>query len=325
MVETMETKLIDHHQKILNQLVGLKKLGRLAHAYLFVGPSMSGKGETALSFAQYLFCESETKSTKDNCPACQKIESGSHPDIHIIDNGYGERIKIEEVRQFIEHVKFRPFMAEQKIFIIKNVENMTLEASNALLKTLEEPSAESLIILTASALEGVIGTIRSRCHQIYFTPESNQKLEERLVSDHHIDIYEARFLAFFSQGCIGKALHFKKKEYFSFKNTIIDQFILSRNSENFIKGILSDKDKTKSLLDVLLSWARDSMLVKSAVDDERIIHIDKLLQLRKFVEGYTFDELNDLHQAIVKARKLLGENLNIKIPLMIIKEKIWLN
>lgn len=312
---------------ILKQLIRLRQSKRLAHAYLFVGPAYVGKSETAFDFAKHIFCENKDQNSSayfcNECPSCLKMKAGHHPDYHVLSSDFGEKIKIDQVRALIEQTKFRPFMAGEKVFIVKNVENVTLEGGNALLKTLEEPSRYNHIFLTSSIPENVIDTIRSRCHQVYFQSESNQKLEHLLKNVYDVDGHDAHFLSFFAEGCLGRARYLKDQDFIVVKNEIIDNFILSPDSDAYMKSVLSDKQRTKMLLEVLLCWIRDCILVKSSVEDEKIVYLDKIEALKKFEASYSFEELRDLSEEIINASRLLADNLNIKIPLLIIKEKIW--
>ncbi|VAX35622.1 DNA polymerase III delta prime subunit [hydrothermal vent metagenome] len=309
---------------ILNRFMVLKKKERLAHAYLFSGPMDVGKGETALGVAKLVNCEnlSEENYFCDVCPSCLKINSRNHPDVHVIDNEDGGTIKIDQIRGLLGQVKMRPFQALKKVFIIRNIESMTIESSNALLKTLEEPGGNSLLLLTVSSLEKILPTVRSRCHTMPFSALSLRVMARRLMSDDGEFPQEAHFLAHFAEGCLGRARCLKEDKIFIQKDAIIDQFILSSKSEDFVKKILTDKPKTKGLLDILLSWMRDSLLVKVGVEDARLIHIDRLDDLKFFVERYSFFVLNDVYEESVKTYKLLADNLNVKIPLLIIKEKL---
>ncbi len=301
----------------------LSEKERLAHAYLFIGPQNSGKFQTAIGIAKFLNCEQKDKEGFCNeCLSCKKIDSGNHPDLHILDSEYGASIKIEQTRDLLEHMRMKPFCSERKIFVINHIENLTKEAGNAILKTLEEPTANSLIILTTSVLEKNLDTVRSRCHAVHFLPISKTKLADRLAQYYDGDSHDFHFLAYFSEGCMGKAQKLKANGLFARKNEIIDKFLLARPEDRFTKKILQDKETTKEFLDVMLSWIRDSMLFKVGIADENLIHIDRMKELTKFQSTYTFEELNDLNKEIIRMTKLLSENLNIKIPLMIIKEKL---
>jgi len=107
---------------------------RLAHAYLLVGPQDSGKTQTALSMAQLVNCESEASRPCGECPACRKIASGNHPDVHILGNDEMDSIKIEDIRFLLSRAHLMAYEARTKVFIIRNIELMTLEAANALSK-----------------------------------------------------------------------------------------------------------------------------------------------------------------------------------------------
>ena len=141
---------------------------RLAHAYLLVGPADCGKTQTALSLAQLVNCESETHKPCGQCAACRKIASGNHPDVHVIGNDEMDSIKIEDIRFLLGRAHLMAYEGKTKVFIIRNIERMTLDAANALLKTLEEPAANTLMILTTSVLEANLDTIKSRCHIVKF-------------------------------------------------------------------------------------------------------------------------------------------------------------
>ena len=104
---------------------------------------------------------------------------------------------------------------------------------------------------------------------------------------------------------------------------VIDRFIFSHENDAFVKEILSDKSKTKEFLDILLSWVRDCLLVKVGISENKLVHIDRADELDRFQSRYTFDELLDLNSEIIGMFQLLSDNLNLKIPMLIIKEKLW--
>lgn len=321
----MALKNVTSNEEVLKRFKHIANKGRLAHAYLFIGPAYVGKSETAFDLAKSLLCEE--KSNKEDsfcgqCSSCQKMEAQGHPDFFMVTSEFGEKIKIEEIRNIIDRVKIRPFLGEIKVFVIKNIENISLEGSNALLKTLEEPANHNVIILTTSVVEKVLPTIRSRCHIVYFSTESNQKLEEKLKNHYDVNEKDAHFLSYFAEGCLGKAGVLNDEQFVGKKNEIIEDFIFSYNAESYIKSVVSDKNKTRELLEVTLSWVRDCILVKSSVEDERLVHLDRIIQLKQFADKRSFEELSDLSKEIINASRLLAENLNLKIPLLIIKEKL---
>lgn len=319
----MQQELQFNHS-ILKRFAVLDQRKRLAHAYLFIGPSGIGKTETAVAVAKLMNCEDGQEGIFcDTCSSCIKINTGNHPDVVVVDNGDDESIKIEQIRELLSRNRLRAFMANKKVFIIKNIENLTLDGANAFLKTLEEPAADSLLLLTASALETVLDTVKSRCHMIHFPSMSDHDLAGRLRDDHDVETENARLFAYFAQGSLGAAKKLKKARFIDKKNGLIDEFILNRPQEASIKSLLAKKDETKTFLNVLLSWMRDALLTKAGVRDNRLIHMDRIDELNVFAKKYTFEELQALNESVVKMCRLLADNLNIKLPLLIIGEQLW--
>lgn len=318
--------LPETHDVVLRRFALLERGGRLAHAYLFIGPEGIGKGETALKVAQFLNCENPSSDAPPygcgHCPSCVKAVAGSHPDIHVLKVAYGETIKIEQVRELMDQIKLRPFMAQKKIFIVQNVENVTPEAGNALLKTLEEPSANSLLFLTTSVVEKCLDTIRSRCHGVHFWAQPQSALAQKLSRHYDVQSLDARFLAYLSEGCLKRAKDLKEVGILENRDEIIEQFILGGNRETVLKKVTADKKTTKEFLDVLLIWVRDCFLLKLGVDEERLVYQGRVGELSRFQKKYSFQELEGLRDEIVKACRLLADNLNVKIPLSIIGEML---
>ncbi len=328
---------ISINESVLKRFVLLEQRGRLAHAYLFIGPPEAGKGETALAIAQLFNCEKRNaqgtgRQTPTNpaggfcqeCPSCRQIASGNHPDVHVIDSSREEPMTIEDVRGLLDQIKLRPFMAQKKIFILCNIENLTLEGANALLKTLEEPSSRSLLLLTTSVPERILETIRSRCHMVRFFCFSERVLAEALCASSGAkqEKDRAHVLAYLAGGCLGKARRLQDQEIFKVRDEMIDQFLLSGNREVLTKKILADKQTTREFLDILLSWVRDCLLMKRGVAQGRLVHSDRLDDLKNFQGRFTFEQLERLYEEIVRTRRLFADNLNVKIPFLVIGEML---
>lgn len=309
---------------LLKRFAMLLKRNRLAHAYLLVGPVHAGKGETALALAKLINCEAiEQRDTACNeCLNCRKINLNAHPDLHFLKGNLEESIKIEDVRELLNQIVFKPFMARKKVFIVENVENLTLEAGNAFLKTLEEPTANSLIFLTTARPGNVLDTIKSRCHLICFYPSSRQKLGVQLEKDHSLDHLKAQCLAYWAEGYEGRAKRLLEEKIFDKRNEVLDRFISSPD-ETFLKKITSDKQATKEFLEILLSVVRDCLLIQRGVDQRYLYHADRFLDLNRFQSKFSFEQLNELSAQIIETSQMLIDNFNIKIPLLLLKESLW--
>lgn len=167
------------YQRIWDTLTYSAGKNKLAHAYLFCGSSGAGKITLAKEFVKWLFCEKVKSKESLNsqpcgvCRSCQEIEKNNHPDLLVVSANPEEKsleIGIGKIRELQRRLLFYPYKSSFKVVIIEEAHNLTREASNAFLKTLEEPSSKSLIILTSSAWDSILPTISSRCQLIRFLP-----------------------------------------------------------------------------------------------------------------------------------------------------------
>lgn len=297
---------------------------RLAHAYLFNGPEGSGKSEAAFALAKMLNCEHPGgEPFCGKCGSCTKIASGNHPDIYLLKAALGETIPIDDIRALIQRSGLRPFEAKCKVFLIQNADRLKKEAANALLKTLEEPNRQTLMILTTCAPELCLDTIKSRCQIVYFYPSSLASVAKDLKSEFALDDPLAQTLAYFSEGSLTKAKSLFEEKFSAQKNKIIDEIIMKRHSEEFLRKMLSDKEDTLRTLKVLLSFFRDMMLVKSGVGKEGLANRDRERDVRSLAAEFSFEEVERVLGQIVKAMQLFKDNLNVKMSMGIIKEMVF--
>jgi len=313
----------DIHDDILKRFKLLSEKDLLAHAYLFIGPAEIGKLQTALAVAKFLNCENKGASFCNECASCRKINQQSHPDVFVVQRQEDATlIKIHQVRDILAQVRLMPFEAKKKVFIIKNIEALNAEGANALLKTLEEPTSSSLLILTCAALDNVLPTVISRCHQIQFHPQSNEQIVQQLEGEFVESFQSAHYLAYFSEGCLNKAKRLREEEFFDIKNDYLDEFLFQNESEEFIKKIIAEREQTKDFLRIILSWIRDCMLLKSGVDDARLINLDRKFDLEDYHTRFSFEDLNSMYKQCVNAYKQVMDNLNVKMSLMILKAAV---
>jgi len=167
--------------KAINILERTIQRGRIASSYLFAGEPGIGKKCTAVTLAKALNCLTSPGAACDECPSCRKIDSGIHPDFLLISPESGQ-IRVEEIRAIDEMLSLKAFEGRYKIVIVDDADTMNQYAANAFLKTLEEPPADSLIILVSSNPGRLPDTIRSRCSRINFTPLSSAACEKVLLN-----------------------------------------------------------------------------------------------------------------------------------------------
>ena len=160
------------NQKLIaGQLRRSLEHGRLAHAYLFTGPRGTGKVEMARTLAKALNCLKKTDDSCDQCDSCRRINEDIHPDVYWIrPESKSRRISVDQIRAFERAAHLKSTSARVKVGIIEDADCLGMEASNAFLKTLEEPPAQTIIILLTPQPQRLLPTILSRCLRISFGP-----------------------------------------------------------------------------------------------------------------------------------------------------------
>lgn len=145
--------------------------GRVAPTYLFTGEKGTGSEDLALAFARALQCERESLFQECGCGVCLKIARGNHPDVKIAGaDPDAKSVKIEEIRELVVAASLKPYEGRWKVFMIKDAGRITIEAANALLKTLEEPPDKTVFILWTESRSNLLETIQSRAFEIRLKP-----------------------------------------------------------------------------------------------------------------------------------------------------------
>ena len=289
-------------------------VGRVAHAYLFSGIEGCGKRKSALAFVQAVFCGQEEACGV--CPSCRKLAGGQHPDLHILEPD-GAFIKIDQVRELQKELSYRPFEAPKKACIIDGAERLNLSSGNALLKTLEEPPGDALIILIAPEPSAVLQTILSRCQALSFQPLSAELIEARLLRD-QFPAEVARVAATLCGGSLGKALEIASDGVLGERGSFLERIAALRLSEiapllAAAEEFAADKEGLPGLLELLLSFLRDMLIYRSMPNSLANRDLEQLIarEAARCSEG----RIMELIEQLLALRRMLSRNVNARLGL----------
>jgi DNA polymerase III subunit delta' len=279
-----------------------------------------------MRFAQALNCEEghdvENPDACGLCRSCMQIEAHTHPDFILIEPDRelaNPQIKIEQIRGLEQQIIYRPLIGAFKIVLIDEADRMTIGAANALLKTLEEPPAHSIFVLTTSRPYALPSTIQSRCQSLRFVPAAQTQVEAALIVKRNIPPDDARLVAIASQSRVGLALHTDIKSL----RTTQDEFhtLLSSPSLRSIAVVLSaaeslaKSDRPSEALEWIAQWLRDLMLVTIGAQSDLLLNTERLTELKNIARSVRLDALLDLLAEIERIQRASTRNINLQLAL----------
>lgn len=284
----MQFSAIKGQEQAIHILQRAIQTQHIAHAYLFTGPEGVGKKKTALAMAQYLNCTQQNKATIQSCgqcASCVQAQSGSQPDIIVLEPD-GNSIKIEQIRTLLSKVALRNYESNYKVILINDAHLMTEQAANCLLKTLEEPTDNTIFLLITSQVQKLPITILSRCQQVQF-----QALAPALIQELLHTLYPAQ------QSRIGLVATLSKGSMRTAEDLLANEDLASARQDfyqqlaklNIIRPaqIISwceqwDKNKkmVRTLLDLGELWYHDILLTSMGGNNEFLVNQDYLAELR---------------------------------------------
>ncbi len=313
----MQDAIIGHHQ-ILEQLYHAIASNRIAGAYLFVGIANIGKETVALHFAKTINCLTSDEGACGTCLSCRKADDGNHPDLQIIRPS-GAWIKIDQIRELQKRIIYRPLEGARKIYILTEAERMNLEAANCLLKTLEEPPADSVLILLTANLEALLPTIRSRCQIIPFQPLLISELTGYLMQRFNIDESQAFSISTAAGGAVGKALAMVQ-EGAGFDEEIPEIMIAGERLDAF--RIAEKWSQQPEALDHLVTWYRDLVLLHQGAPADLLTHVHHAEPLKQLAAHYSRLQLQSAIKAIFETKAMLQRNVNATLALEVLALKL---
>lgn len=315
----------------------------LAHAYIFEGPEKMGKTLTARLFAKSILCENYSDYTSpaalvnkreldvlpcDKCEHCRQFEKGIYADVYFIEREVSEKtgekrgfITVNQVRDLQDKISKRAFLNSYKIVIVKDAHYLNAEASNSLLKTLEEPTDKTILILITLNKNLLLPTIISRCQTVKFLPITKEAIYNYLI-ENGANRSDANELSSLAEGrpTVAMQLFASKERRLDFRKRVedllkifesdtkarfemVEKMITSNNNEDILKR-----------LDELFGVMRDLVMV-NLYNNQLIAHQDLLGKIEEMARKFSLARLISALGQIEKTKSYLRQNVNPKLAL----------
>jgi DNA polymerase-3 subunit delta' len=293
--------------------------GRIAHAFLLSGLPQIGKTTLAITLAQALNC-TEPAAPCGQCRSCRKIAGGVHPDVRLITSeGASGSIKIEQIRALQHQAMLAPYEGRYRVFIVLQMEQATLEAANSLLKTLEEPPAQVVMILTAIHSRSLPRTVVSRCQCLELRPIATPLIETTLRG-RGVTPAQAQLLARLSGGRLGWAIQaVENAEFLRQRQQILDQLVSLLKAGrvarlDYAYQVSSDPASARRLIELWTGWWRDLLLLHVQGGDA-LMNVDRLDELKSQSEQVTRSQSLAILHALQAAAAQLDANVNARLAM----------
>ena len=305
------------HEQIKDHFRNAVQTGKVSHAYILSGEAGMGRKSLANAFALNLLCEKGLPDPCMQCHACKQVLAGSHPDLIYVTHEKPASIGVDDIREQInDTILVRPYSSYYKIYIVDEAEKMTVQAQNALLKTIEEPPSYAVILLLTTNPDAFLPTILSRCVQLKLKPLKDVVVKEYLIQSLGVEESQAEIYAAFARGNLGKAIHLAESEDFKLMyDEILHMLKQADISEllDYIHKLREENLDIYSCLDFMQMWYRDVLMYKTTKDINLLIFKDEFSTIKSMSTVSGYEGLERILEAIDKARIRLDANVNTEL------------
>lgn len=314
------------HEWAVNLLTEHISQGQLRHAYLITGPEGVGRRTLALRLAQAVNCLQPPAPGQPcrACRACQQIERMQHPDLAVVQaEQRGGTLKVEQVRELQRSLSLAPYDARYRVALLLRFEEANLSAANALLKTLEEPAPQVLMLLTAESPERLLPTIVSRCEVLRLRPAPLEQVVDGLQQRGDLAAEQARLLAHISGGRPGFALrlHAEPERLEQRQAWLEDHARLLRATRverfAYAENLAKDKETLRAVLPVWLSLWRD-VLLAAAGAQAPLANLNRAEEVERIVQRFGLQPAHAMIAAIERTLDQVERNVNARLALEVL-------
>lgn len=312
------------HEWAIDLLQRQHKNGRVPQSLLIVGPPNIGKSTVARFFAQYLNCRGDSPPC-GHCPSCRKTISGNHPDVRILDND--APLKIDDVRALQRELSLSSLEGDYRVAVLANFEQATISAANALLKTLEEPASQVVLILTALDPGALLPTIVSRCQVLTLRPVPDADMLQALQTRWQATTEQAELFTQLAGGRLGWAVNALTDEEFvarrrQYLDDLLDLLRMHRAERlAYAYEMSRDMAKLQEALTLWLTIWRDVLLLKSE-SQTKIINLDWQDVLRQVAAKSQISQIKEMVGRLQTALLNLNRNVNPRLNLEVMLLKL---
>ena len=305
--------------------------GTVSQAYILTGEAGMGRKTMAKAFAMTLQCENSNTEPCGSCHSCKMFLTNNHPDVIYVTHEKPGSIGVDDVRaQLINDMAIKPYEGRYKIYMIDEAEKLTVQAQNALLKTIEEPPSYGIIIFITTNSDSFLPTILSRCVTLKLKPLYDKVMKQYLEEKLHVPEENADVCTAFARGNLGKAIALSQSESFARMRQIV-QGLLKDGDKMAVADMLLEFKAIKEggfdieeCLDYMTLWFRDVLMFKATKDINLLVFKEEYSYIKRQADKSSFEGLEKIIEAFDKAKRRLNANvsfeLTMELLLLTIKE-----
>ena len=312
------------HRNIIKYIESAVSADAVSHAYILNGERGSGKKMLANLFAMSLQCQNREANGDacGKCQSCRQAVNGNQPDIIRVTHEKPNTISVDDIREQVNNdIVIKPYSSRYKIYIIPEADLMSVQAQNALLKTIEEPPEDAVIMLLTENADTLLPTIRSRCVMMKLRNIKDQLVKKYLMEQMEIPDYKADVCVAFAQGNVGKAIMLSTSEYF---NEIKEEAVhLLRNIDEMdvpelmeaVKKCMTYKLEINDYLDIIAIWYRDVLIYKATKSVDRVVFSDQLRYIKERASKSSYEGIENILDGLEKAKARIKANVNFELTM----------